>query len=66
MGIWSNALIITLLGCTHLQYTSVAVAFARYIVLIPLKVKKKNKALSTRIRNTGPHEAYWDLFRPST
>ena len=27
--------------CTHWQYTRIAVAFARYIVLIPLKVKKK-------------------------
>ena len=26
---------------THWQYTRIAVAFARYIVLIPLKVKKK-------------------------
>ena len=57
--------LITLLECTHLQYTRIDVAFARYIVLISLKVKK-NKALSTRIRNTGPHEAYWNLFRPST
>ena len=56
---------ITLLGCTHLQYTRIALAFARYIVLIPLKVKN-NKALSTCIRNTGPHEAYLNLFRPST
>ena len=57
--------LITLLGCTHLQYTRIAVAFARYIVLIPLKVKN-NKALSTRIRNTRPHEAYLNLFRQST
>ena len=32
--------LITLLGCTHLQYTRIAVAFVRYIVLTPLKVKK--------------------------
>ena len=57
--------LITLLGCTHLQYTSITVAFARYIVLVPLKVKN-NKALSTRIRNTRPHEAYLNLFLPST
>ena len=31
-------LVSILLRCTHLQYTRIAVAFARYIVLIPLKV----------------------------
>ena len=48
---------------THLQYTRIAVAF-RYILKF-FKVKN-NKALSTRIRNTCPHEAYLNLFRPST
>ena len=46
--------------CTHWQYTRIAVAFARYIVVNPLKVKK-NKALSIRIRCT---RSVFESFSP--
>ena len=69
--LWENPRLVStfftcLSGCTHLQKKRVAVAFDRYSVSISLKVEKKNKALSTRIRNTRPHEVYLNLFHPST
>ena len=53
--------------CSCLLYTSDAADEEDSVDLGGRRIiKKKNKALSTRIRNTHPHEAYLNLFRPST